>query len=162
MYNVKGVQKKVLKGGNVTKGSTKRKLKNHVISNLFLAPSSIGVLVFLVIPFFVVIYYSMIDNPIGRNFVGLENFRKLLENEAFLQAAGNTLFFSLVAVPLVVVFSLGLAVLLDMNIPWKSQFRTFFLSPMMVPVASVVLIWQVIFNYHGAMNELLAVFGFSG
>ncbi len=122
----------------------------------------IGVLIFLLIPFGVVIYYSLIDNPIGKNFVGLENFEKLMKNDAFLQATGNTLFFSLVAVQLVVILSLGLALLLDMNIPWKSQFRTFFLSPMMVPVASVVLIWQVIFNYHGAMNELLAVFGFTG
>lgn len=137
-------------------------MKNHIKSNLFLAPSILGVLVFLVIPFGVVIYYSLIDNPIGKHFVGLQNFQKLLVNEAFRQAAGNTLFFSMIAVPLVVVLSLGLAVLLDANIPWKSQFRTFFLSPMMVPVASVVLIWQVIFNYHGAMNELLAVFGFTG
>lgn len=132
------------------------------MSHLFLAPSAVGVLVFLVIPFLVVIYYSFIDNPIANHFVGLENFRKILTNAAFLQAARNTLFFSAVAVPLVVVLSLGLALLLDMNIPWKSQFRTFFLSPMMVPAASVVLIWQVIFNYHGAMNELLAVFGFEG
>jgi multiple sugar transport system permease protein len=41
----------------------------------------------------------------------------------------------------------------------KSQFRTFFLSPMMVPVASVVLIWQVLFNYNGTINEFLLLFG---
>lgn len=63
------------RGHTVTKGSTKRKIKDHVKSNLFLAPSIVGVLVFLVIPFGVVIYYSMIDNPIGKNFVGLENFQ---------------------------------------------------------------------------------------
>jgi len=120
------------------------------------------VLVFLVIPFCVVIYYSLIDNPINANFVGLQNFMNLIGNAAFLQAARNTLFFSAVAVPLVVVFSLLLAVLLDSNIPWKSQFRTFFLCPMMVPVASIVLIWQVLFNYHGSVNELLEFFGFTG
>ena len=41
----------------------------------------------------------------------------------------------------------------------KSQFRTFFLSPMMVPVASVVLIWQVLFNFNGTVNEFLLLFG---
>jgi len=117
---------------------------------------------FLVIPFCVVIYYALIDNPISSTFVGLKNFQNLLNNAAFLQAAKNTLFFSAVSVPLVVVFSLLLALLLDTNIPWKSQFRTFFLCPMMVPVASIVLIWQVLFNYHGSMNELLEMFGFTG
>ena len=41
----------------------------------------------------------------------------------------------------------------------KSKLRTFFLSPMMVPVASVVLIWQVLFNYNGTINEFLLLFG---
>jgi len=48
---------------------------------------------------------------------------------------------------------------LEAKIPFRSQFRTFFLSPMMVPVASVVLIWQVLFHYNGAVNDVLAVFG---
>jgi multiple sugar transport system permease protein len=67
--------------------------------------------------------------------------------------------FSAIAVPLAVVLSLLLAVVLEWKIPFKSQFRTFFLSPMMVPVASVVLIWQVLFHYNGALNEWLAPFG---
>ena len=39
------------------------------------------------------------------------------------------------------------------------EFRTFFLSPMMVPIASIILIWQVLFHYNGVVNEFLAVFG---
>ena len=49
--------------------------------------------------------------------------------------------------------------MLDQKIPGKSQFRTFFLSPMMVPIASVVLIWQVLFHYNGAVNDFLSTFG---
>jgi multiple sugar transport system permease protein len=52
-----------------------------------------------------------------------------------------------------------LALMLECRIPGKSQFRTFFLSPMMVPVASVVLIWQVLFNYNGTVNEFIMLFG---
>ena len=55
--------------------------------------------------------------------------------------------------------ALGLALLLESRIPLKSQFRTFFLSPMMVPVASVVLIWQVLFSNNGVINEFTALFG---
>jgi multiple sugar transport system permease protein len=43
--------------------------------------------------------------------------------------------------------------------PFKSQFRSFFLTPMMVPVASVVLVFQVLFNQNGVINEFIGVFG---
>lgn len=128
---------------------------------LYLAPSLIGVSVFFILPFIVVFFYSMVDNPINHEFVFFDNFINVLGNGAFQLAAMNTLKFSAVAVPLAVILSLGLAMLLDHKIPYRSQFRAFFLTPMMVPVASVVLIFQVIFHFNGAMNDVLSVFGIS-
>ncbi len=125
----------------------------------FLSPSLLGVGVFFILPFGVVVYYSLIDGVGSRNFVFLDNFIKLFDNSAFLLAAKNTLTFSLLAVPLAVILSMVLALMLEARIPLKSQFRTFFLSPMMVPVASVVLIWQVLFNYNGSINELVLLLG---
>ena len=125
----------------------------------FLSPSLLGVSVFFILPFGVVVYYSMIDGVGSQNFVFLENFVKLFNNSAFILAAKNTLTFSLFAVPLAVVLALCLALMLECRIPMKSQFRTFFLSPMMVPVASVVLIWQVLFNFNGTINEFFMLFG---
>ena len=137
----------------------KRKLKRQdfMHSLCFLSPSLIGVGVFFIVPFGVVVYYSMIDGVGSRNFVFLENFIKLFNNSAFIMAAKNTLQFSAIAVPLAVILAIVLALMLECRIPMKSQFRTFFLSPMMVPVASVVLIWQVL-NYNGTINEFLALF----
>lgn len=126
---------------------------------MFLAPSLIGVFLFFIIPFLVVIYYSMIDNPITANFVWFQNFSNVAKNGAFKLAGKNTLKFSFVAMPLAVVLSLLLAGLLDRKIPLRSQFRTAFLTPMMVPVASIVLIVQVIFHYNGAFNDFLSNFG---
>ena len=134
-----------------------RRVKN--ISAIYLLPSIIGGALFFVLPFFVVIYYSMIDNPISGEFVFLENFHSLLTNRAFKMAVENSLTFSFVAVPLVIVLSLGVAFLLDKNIPGKSRIRTAFLSPMMVPVASVILIWQVLFHYNGLVNEFVLSLG---
>lgn len=125
----------------------------------FLFPSLLGVGVFFIVPFGVVVYYSLIDGVGSKNFVFLENFIKLFDNSAFLMAAKNTLSFSVVAVPLAVILAMCLALMLECRIPMKSQFRTFFLSPMMVPVASIVLIWQVLFHYNGAVNDWLAIFG---
>ena len=129
------------------------------ISAAFIAPSVGGTLLFFVLPFLVVIYYACVDGPVSQNFVGLDNFVQVIGNSAFRLAAKNTALMSAVAVPLAVVLSLALAVLLDSRIPLASQFRTAFLSPMMVPVASIVLIWQVVFHYNGALNELLKAFG---
>ena len=128
-------------------------LKRRLGGDLFLGPSLIGVSIFMVVPFFVVVYYSMIDNPIRKNFVWFKNFAKILDNEAFKMAAANTFKFSVIAVPLAVILSLVLAMMLLSNIPGKTQLRTFYLSPLMVPVASVVLIWQVLFDYNGVVNE---------
>jgi multiple sugar transport system permease protein len=103
----------------------------------------------------------MVDNPISHQFVFFDNFVRVFGNGAFQLAALNTLKFSAIAVPLAVILSLALAILLDRKIPYRSQFRTFFLTPMMVPVASVVLIFQVIFHFNGAMNDILEIFGVS-
>ena len=101
----------------------------------------------------------MVNNPVQKTFVGFENYVRVFGNAAFRQAAKNTFFFSLIAVPLAVVLSLLLAVVMESKIPFKSKFRTFFLSPMMVPIASVVLIWQVLFHFNGLVNEMTAIFG---
>ncbi len=136
----------------------KKQIKDRV-SGLFLIPSLIGVLLFFVLPFLVVIFYSFVDNSISKQFVGFENYIKLFNNRAFRTAVGNTLLFSAIAVPLAVILGLLLAFLLDSGIPMRSQLRSAFLTPLMVPIASVVLIFQVLFDYNGVVNEWLAKFG---
>lgn len=141
------------------KGRMSLKTKDFIQSCFFLGPSILGVSVFFILPFLVVVYYSVIKSPINPEFVFFENFRSVLGNEAFKIAVKNTAEFSIIAVPLAVILSLGLALMLEAKIPLRSQFRTFFLSPMMVPVASVVLIWQVLFHNNGVLNEIIMFFG---
>ena len=73
---------------------TKDRLSDIGRSLCFLSPSLIGVAVFFILPFGVVVYYSLIDGVGSRNFVFLENFIKIFKNSAFLMAAKNTLSFS--------------------------------------------------------------------
>ena len=142
------------------KRKTSGRLRRERLATLpFLFPSLLGVLVFFVLPFFIVIYYAVLDNPVTKNFVFLDNFIKLINNTAFRLAVKNTFTFSAIAVPLAVVIPLLLAMLLMENIPGRSKFRTIFITPLMVPVASVVLIWQVIFHQNGVLNEITALFG---
>ncbi|MBR3770218.1 MAG: sugar ABC transporter permease [Lachnospiraceae bacterium] len=137
----------------------KKKQKKDKVSGLFLAPSIIGVLLFFVLPFLVVIFYSFVDNPISKQFVGFVNYIKVFNNNAFRTAVGNTLLFSSIAVPLAVVLGLVLAMMLDSGIPMRSQLRSAFLTPLMVPIASVVLIFQVLFDYNGVVNSVLTKAG---
>lgn len=129
------------------------------VSLAFIAPSFLGLLVFFVLPFFVVIYYAFVNNPVQHQFVAFQNFQQLFGNYSFQLAAKNTAIFSLISVPAAVIGALLLACMLNQKIPMKSQIRSFLLTPMMVPVASIVLIWQVVFSNNGALNEFLANFG---
>ena len=65
--------------------------KDFLKSLCFLSPSLLGVGVFFILPFGVVVYYSMIDGVASKNFVFLENFTRLFQNSAFKMAAVNTL-----------------------------------------------------------------------
>lgn len=68
------------------KKHTTESWKQRLGSASFLAPSLIGVLVFFILPFLVVIFYSVVDNPISHNFVFLKNFSNVLKNAAFRKA----------------------------------------------------------------------------
>ena len=137
----------------------KTRLREMRRTRWFFMPSLIGVSIFFLIPFLVVIYYSVVDNPVSGNFVGLSNFAALLRNMAFRRAAANTATFSLIAVPLAVILPLLIAILLMQKIPMKSLFRTVLISPLMVPIASIVLIWEVLFHNNGVVNEWIITLG---
>jgi len=128
-------------------------------ASCFLGPSFLGVLLFFIVPFGVVVWYSVIQGPVNHDFVGLQNYKAVLNNDAFKLAIKNTVVFMGISVPASVVLSMVLALMLECRIPMKTTFRTFFLSPMVVPIASIILIWQVLFHYNGLVNEFLAVFG---
>ncbi len=141
------------------KRKNSRERRERFKTSLFILPSALGAAVFFVLPFFRVIYYSLIDNPVSAELVWFDNFVRLLDNNSFKLAAANTVKFTALALPLAIVIPLVLASILMNKIPGKSFFRTVLISPLMVPTASVILIFEVIFNYNGALNAALLPFG---
>jgi len=133
-----------------------RRTKDWGISTGFLLPSFAGVLLFFIIPFIMLIKMSFQKSATNSSFVGFDNYTKVISNDAFKEALGNTALLSALVVPLGVILSLLLALMLNARIPGRSMFRSILLTPMMVPVASVVLIWQVFFSYNGVLNGWLA------
>lgn len=135
--------------------------KESWIPWVLLAPSLTGVGIFILIPFADVVRRSFF-NAVGSEFVGLENYRGVLENEAFRLAAGNTVRFLIVCLPLLLGSSLFFGILL-LNTGRKSGIlKSVFLLPMAVPAGSVVLFWQLFFDQGGILNEALQKFGVHG
>jgi multiple sugar transport system permease protein len=126
---------------------------------LFLAPSLAGFALFYLLPFIGGLYYSVMDSPVDGSFVGAANFVDVWNSESFRKAAVNTAWFTGIGVPLLLIVSLTLAVLLNRSLPLRSWFRTAFVLPLVVPVASVVLFWQVLFDTHGWLNGVLDASG---
>ncbi|SDC55672.1 multiple sugar transport system permease protein [Paenibacillus sp. UNCCL117] len=137
----------------------KWKRKDSAVAWIFLAPSAVGFALFYLIPFVMGVFYSFVDNAVDRHFVGLENYRELLASGSFRKAAFNTFNFSALGVPLNLTLSLGLALLLNTNIYLRKWLRTAYVLPLVVPVASIVFIWQMLFDWNGSVNAWLNDFG---
>ena len=132
----------------------KRRFREWAIFTGYLTPSLVGVLIFFFLPLLMLLVTSFQKSPTNSDFVGFRNYERVLTNDAFINASKNTLTFALISVPLAVILALFVAMLLNLGLPGKSLFRSFLLNPMMVPVASVVLIWQVFFSYNGVINGI--------
>lgn len=128
---------------------------------LFLIPSFAGVGIFWVIPFTDVIRRSFFSAVSGE-FTGLRNYGTIFENQAFRLAAGNTLRFFAVCIPALVLLSLLIAVLLTRRKKGMQLLKSMFLLPMAIPVASVVLLWRVLFDRQGLLNHLFSLLSLSG
>lgn len=125
---------------------------------IFLLPSLTGVLIFILMPFLDVVRRSFVE-AVGGQFVGLRNYRLVMDNGAFRQAAYNTIRFTGICIPLLVIVSLAAAVLLQKQKKLGSILKSMYLMPMAIPVASVVLLWRLLFANSGMINGLLNTFG---
>lgn len=139
----------------------KIKRKNIKLAMIFLFPSILGFFIFYILPFMLVIKYSFLDSPNEGEFVGFSNFISLLQNPSFKKAMVNTLIFTSISVPLLIVISLGVALLLNQNLYLRNIFRMFFMLPLVIPVASVVMVWHIMVDSKGWINKLVVSMGYS-
>lgn len=124
---------------------------------IFILPSFLGVLLFVLIPFGDVIRRSFVG-AVNEIFCGVDNYIAVFQNTAFRLAAKNTLRFSFVCIPLLVVLSLIIGVFLYKQGRVANVLKTIYLLPMAVPVASIVLLWKVLFDKQGTINGILNIF----
>ncbi|TVY04279.1 carbohydrate ABC transporter permease [Cohnella terricola] len=129
--------------------------KDGIAAIPFLAPSLAGFCLFFAVPLAMSFYYSFFDRVTDGTFVGLGNYRELLGSSSFRKATGNTLLFSGVGVPLLILLSLGLALLFNRQLWLKSAMKTAVVLPLVVPIASIVMITQIFIDWNGVLNAWL-------
>lgn len=136
----------------------KKPLKWNTKCKLCLLPSLIGTAIFFVIPYIRVLYYSVIDNQFRRNFVWLDNYIDTLTNEYFLLALKNSLLLIAICVPALIILALVISLALSYGIKWVRKTRFAFVLPMVIPTASVVLIWRGIFAENTTVLPIYLLF----
>lgn len=122
-----------------------------------MAPSLLGVMMFVGIPFFEICRRSVM-NARGTQFTGIENYINVIRNTAFQKACMNTVKFMGVCIPVILVLSFFLAFLIFTGVAKKRQgfVKMGYLLPYALPVASFVIIWRLLFERNGFMNTLIA------
>lgn len=130
------------------------KQRRGAVNFLFVLPSLSGVAVFVLWPFAGAVKRSF-QNAMGEVYVGFSNYLLVIKNEAMRLAVGNTLRFIAVCIPLLIVLSLLLALMMRSAGRGAGLFSATFLMPMAIPVASVALIWQVVFAEYGLFSAFI-------
>jgi multiple sugar transport system permease protein len=134
----------------------------------FVSPALLALAVFFVVPVVAALALSFTDFDIygvadrgNVRFVGLANYRRLVETPLFWTALRNTSFFVFVGAPLSIAVSLGAALLLDARLARaRGLFRTALFAPVVTTVVAVALIWRYIFHpRYGLLNDALGWLG---
>jgi multiple sugar transport system permease protein len=154
---------KISKPQNFSTSLIKRKLEPYG----FISPTVFLLLLLMVIPVFLVIRYSFMDNVIVNQnplFVGLENYRTMIADERFIIAVKNTAFFTIVSVIAHLIIGLSFATLLNSELLSKTTrtiYRMIYILPWLFTVAIIAILWRMILNPLGVLNYIIMSLGIS-
>jgi multiple sugar transport system permease protein len=128
---------------------------------LFLAPTLIGLAVLSAGPILATFGISLTkwDMLTTPQFVGLENYARLLGDDRFLKALRNTVFYTVVSVPLGLALALGLAAALNQQIRGIAWIRTAYFLPLVTSATAIALVWLWIYSPAGPLNDILRALG---
>lgn len=138
------------------------KKKFKIGSYFLVSPYVLFFLVFVAFPvlfsFYLTFHKWNVISPM--EYSGLYNYEKMLHDRMFYKSLVNTLYFLLIHIPLQLVFSLGIAVLLNSKIRFSSFFRASFFLPVIVSGVVVTIMWQQLYGFNsGLINRLLTDIG---
>ena len=142
--------------------AAQRGLSDLTIRNLFIIPTIAFLIIFNIFPLLYSLAYSFTDfrasTVAPANFVGLGNYRELLNDEFIWRNFTITAKYVIISVSGQVLVGFGLAMLLNRNIPLKGLITTLLLLPMMLSMAVVGLFWKLLYDpSFGIINYALGL-----
>ncbi|WP_328803586.1 carbohydrate ABC transporter permease [Paenibacillus silvestris] len=144
---------------------TRFERKISLFGLIFAMPWIIGLLLFHAYPLIMSAYYSLTTYSILEpgEFVGFDNYANLFKDRVFWISIYNTLYYTVIFVPLSIAFGVCLALLLNLKIRGQGIYRTLFFIPSLVPPVATTIIWLWLLNpQFGLVNYWLDKIGISG
>jgi ABC-type sugar transport system permease subunit len=139
----------------------KLKRQQFLLGSVFLGVPLAWLLVFVVSPIFLVVHLSFTDYDIltSPTWAGTLNYEDLWHDTLFWKAVRNTLFYTVVSVPIGITLSLLLALLVNRNLTGATFFRTIYYIPVVTPLVAVSTVWILIYQTgNGLANYVLSYF----
>lgn len=132
---------------------------------VFLSPWLIGLVAFTIIPVLATLYYSFTRYNFftSPSWVGLDNYSKLMVDAEFWKSLGNTIYLTLIGVPLSLTFAFLSAVALNQSFKGVGLLRALFYLPSVIPPVAAAVTWAWVLNpQYGIVNSVLHLIGIRG
>jgi multiple sugar transport system permease protein len=139
-----------------------RRPRNESQGYVLALPYVIYFVLFVAYPlvFSLVLVFHRWDIVTPMQWIGLKNFDRLANDPLFVKSIMNTLIFLCIHIPLQIVIALGLSLILNSQIKFRSFFRTLYFLPVVVSGVVVTILWQQLYSYDaGLLNKFLMIFG---
>jgi len=150
---------------NRTRKALTQRQREVLAGILFAGPWLIGFFGLTLFPLLQSLWYSFTSYDVlhPARFVGLSNYRDLFQDTLVQQSFGNTLYITVIGVPVGILTALGIALLLNQEVRGISLYRTVFYLPSITPVVASSLLWLWVLNgNYGLVNSLLALLNING
>ena len=134
-------------------------------AHVFLLPWLLGLVFITAVPLLASLYLSFTDYNLlsSPEFIGLENFRQMMDDQRFWAAVGVTIRYVFISVPLQLSFALLLAVILDKGMSGLALYRSaFYLPSLLGSSVAVAILWRQLFGHDGLINQALGLLGYEG
>ena len=144
------------------KKATARQKKDWFAGYVFIAPVTLGLLIFYIWPFIQNFWFSFNDvNKFNvTHFIGLDNYKQLMGDKEVWSTFLNTLKYVVFTVPIGLFLSICIAALLNAKIRGTSIYRTLYFLPSVTMAAAVAMVWKWVFNEKmGILNSVIAGLG---
>ena len=137
-----------------------------MIGWMLLLPAMVLLVAFTHYPAVATLWHSFFSTPKGARpavFVGLENYRLMIDDPVFWQSLVNNLWFALGTIPVSIAIAIGMALWVDRRIPGRGFLRLAYFTPTVLPMIAVANIWLFFYTpQYGLLDQLTGLFGLPG